>query len=135
MHPLLKIVPYFSNHPNLIELVQLLILNGVDLNANTERNCSPALHSLSKNAMLSDRLKIDIVRLLLQIWADVEIQHEITPLHNFCLHCRTENLVEIPKPLIQTGTDVNARYQSGDAPIHLLCWNSKKGDLVISSSF
>jgi len=69
INPLFLILYYFPDHPNLIELVELLILKGVNVRVQTLTlyydHWTP-LNALSKNDRLSDQLKIDVVKLLLR---------------------------------------------------------------------
>lgn len=136
--PLCYLVNFLPDHPNLLELVQLLIQKGADVNKNSlahheGRSWTP-LTCLCGNSRLSDQLKIKLAQLLLESGADVNSTKDAwgrTPLHNFFVYCRNDNLVDIIKLLIQNGADVRAKDAFGDTPLHkLMRRNDEKGILV-----
>lgn len=140
--PLFLLLYYFPDHPNLIELVELLLLT--DFNANAKTLTSyydhwTSLHALSKNDKLSDQLKIDLV-VKLAAWGDqvnIKDKHGKIPVHNFCRYCRNDNLIEILQFLVPYSSDnlTNAKDMQGDTPLHELCRHYNKDNLVDVAEF
>ena len=135
INPIYIMIRYLSNQPNLIELVQLLILKGVDVNGKTLTKNSDyltPLHALCEKYHLDDKLKIELVDLMLHNGADVNIKNKDgrSPFHTFCMHCRNENLVDILQLMIQNGAQVNAWDFKGRSPLHDLCQYYRKNDLI-----
>lgn len=134
--PLFTFVHYLSAHPNVFELAQLLILKGVDVNGKGSifnRHDWTPLHALSKNEQLSGELKMELVRLLIKNGADVNIKDGIagrSPLYNFCLYYKNDNLDDILQLLIDSGANVNSKDKYGSTPLHELCKNYRENNLI-----
>ena len=136
MKPLHILCEYFSDHPSLVELVQLLILKGATINAKTpifdDSGWYTPLHCLGKNGKLSDESMLALVKFLIQNGAKVNTRDKNgeTPLHKFCTRYEYDNMVDIVQLLIKNGADVNAKNRNGVIPLHNLVKCYRKVQLI-----
>jgi ankyrin repeat protein len=140
-----------------VEIAQLLLQNGADVNARSNNGSSP-LHVAIKES----NLHVDIVKLLLENGADVHARKNgetplcLAALINYRLSDSNndtplslaelinypfasfsdsnsklnEDLVEIVKLLLEKGADVNASNENGETPLHSA---SKNGQFEITN--
>ena len=92
---------------DLIDVVELLINKGADVNAKNKKEGSTALH------IVTYRHNKEIVQLLVKKGADVNVKNKygITPLH----YVGNINITEF---LIAKGADINAKDNKGYTPLH-----------------
>jgi len=92
------------HHTYDVEMTQLLIENGADVNARNVYGSTP-LHLVST---------IEIAKLLIKNGADINADnHGYTPLHTILS-------VEVGQLLIDNGADVNAIARYGRTPLHII---------------
>lgn len=148
INPLFLLLYYFPDHPKLIELVELLILKGVNIEDQTltsDYDYWTPLNALSKNDRLSDQLKIDLMELIFLNPMDkyqvdgIKDKYGRTALHNFCRYCKNDNLVDIIQFLLSHCTHGDlastARDFQGNTPLHELCRHYNKGNLADVAEF
>lgn len=121
---------HFSEDPCLIEFVHLFILKkGVNVNAETGFSlhylgiAGPCYRLMCENDKISDQSMIELVQLFIRHGADLNVG--FSPLHDFCMYSRNNNLVDILQLLIQNGADVNKKTH-GWTPLHYLCRNQQE---------
>jgi len=120
-----------SQKKNLINILQILIENGADVNVKMPTGCSP-LHHLCQYYQHDDLT--DVIQLVVQNRADVNARSSIgwTPLHSLCENYEQKGdvLFESIKFLVEMGADVSAESSVGWTPLHYLCNRSKKENLT-----
>lgn len=93
-----------------IEMVKLLVENGVDVNKENEYSYTPLHLAVEKN-------NIEIVRFLVENKANVNSENEYssTPLHLAV----SKNNIEMVRLLVENGADVNKENENSNTPLHL----------------
>ena len=100
-----------SPKQNVIEIVRLFVVNGIDVNA-TDENQSNVLHWLCCCSQESNL--IDIVRLLLENGVDVNANSMgMNPLHYVTTYYKKSNLIDIVRLLLENGVDTHAKNNEG----------------------
>lgn len=106
---------YVTNEDDFIDIVQLLLKNGADVNAKTDYGVTP-FHLLCENYQ-GDKLHV-IAKLLIQNGAEVNAEGRgwngrETPLQKLCYYYKNENLVNAVKLLIENGAQTNTKNGEG----------------------
>ncbi|XP_046439709.1 probable serine/threonine-protein kinase irlC isoform X2 [Daphnia pulex] len=125
---LTKLSEFYQNE-NLIEIIQLLIQNGIDVNnkINVRWNALTLLCRHYQNTNL-----IKIIQLLIQTGIDVNCKTNGSwnALTLLCRHYKNENLIEIIRLLIQHGIDVNCKTDYGSNALTILCHYYQNGNAI-----
>ena len=118
---------YYSGD-NLIDLVQLMILNGVEVNSN--KNGSSPLLLLCE--YYNNHNLIDLIQLLVQSGADINAKTSDgwNALHFVCRYYSGDNLLDIIRLLIDRGIDVKAKDNQKWNALSLLCRFYKKENII-----
>ena len=101
---------HLAMRPSTVQVAELLIAHGADVNARTKEGIMPLTFVAANNA-------VQVAELLIAHGADVNARTETgwTPLHS----AASGNSVQVAELLIAHGADVNARYETnGWTPLH-----------------
>ena len=121
----------FVHTDNPVEIVQLLIENGADVNVkSTGATGWTPIHQASQILRYEDddTTAVDIIELLIENGADVNAKDRIgsTPLH-------LAETIQIAKLLIAKGGDVNATRANGDTPLHYAASDKEMTKVLIEN--
>jgi ankyrin repeat protein len=118
---------YFAAGWGSIEIVELLLSHGADVDARDYGNRTPLHAAVMQNHQ-------EVVRILVAADADLEARNDYgrTPL---LLVARETGSVEMGALLLELGADVNVRDRSGESPLDLAVWRGFRGlvDLFLDS--
>lgn len=122
----------FENYdkPNLVDIVQLYIAGGADLNYQNEEGRTPLSILCEKYG--NENLP-DIIKLLLvdgQVDPNLAGKYDSTPLHYFCNSYKRENLIDIIQLFLDAKVDVNLRDDLNVTAFVNLCYSYDKENLI-----
>ena len=107
------------NCTEIIEVVELLISDGADVNATNEYGMTP-LHLITPYHSSGDETSIGIAKTLISAGADVNIKDNegATPLHLVADSEGWDIDEELAEMFIAAGANVNAKDNDGYTPLH-----------------
>ncbi|KAK4009198.1 hypothetical protein OUZ56_018307 [Daphnia magna] len=117
------------HNSNLTDAIQLLIREGIDINAKNDDGQN-ALHFLCWNNSNSNLLHA--IQLLIREGIDVNAKNDNgqNALHFLCENNSKSNLLDAIKLFIQLEIDVNAKNDDGWNALHFLCENNSDSNLT-----
>jgi ankyrin repeat protein len=94
-----------------LELVQVLLERGADINVRNKDGNTPLLQALNR----PDLDRLEVVQALLDGGADTNIQdnNRMSPLH----FAASDGDLEFVQVLLERGADINVRNKDGDTPL------------------
>ena len=120
----------YSKSGKIVEVAQLLIANGIDVNHTNRWGSNAPMHLCQHSC--SDKI-VEVAQLLTENGTDVKQTNEEgrnNALILLCAQSENEKIIEIAQLLISNGIDVNQMGVFECNALMWLCWNSKNSKIV-----